>query len=93
MTNYGRGVRLEYKARDRLLEIGYHTVVRAAGSHGWFDLFALGAEYNLGVQVKGGNLSEKEIADILKERPSPLAPDTHAELWLWRDGGWDRFLA
>lgn len=40
MTAYQRGRRLEYLVRDRLVQAGYH-VIRAAGSHGVWDLVAI----------------------------------------------------
>lgn len=61
MTNYRRGQRAEWKARDLLLEQGAITVIRAAGSKGPIDLVAIGRNQTRLVQVKRGRgISEME---------------------------------
>ena len=64
MTNYRRGQRAEWKARDLLKERRYHTVIRAAGSKGPFDLIALSTDRIALVQVKRGKIPTAEYAAL-----------------------------
>ena len=53
VTNYQRGVYYERRARQLLEAVGY-TVSEARGSHGPFDLVAIGASGIRLIQVKSG---------------------------------------
>jgi len=55
MTNYSKGANFERRVKKRLEKLGYY-VIRAAGSHGTFDLVAFKAHRRpLGIQCKYGN--------------------------------------
>lgn len=77
--NKRRGTTVEYRARDWLREAGYY-VVRAAGSHGAFDLVALGPRSGLAVSVKGdrAKLSDEERAEMLAV---PIPPNFERQYW------------
>jgi len=84
---YRRGRQAEYWARDQLYEDGYHTVVRAAGSKGKYDLVAIG-EHNIKAvlvkRVQAGPIpSYKADIDLVKDDPIP--PCAHKELWVFHD--------
>ena len=79
MTNYDRGVYLERKARDVLIQNGY-VVIRSAGSRGPMDLVAIGANEIILVQVKkkGSNVSSGR-----EELESFLCPSNcKKQLWV-----------
>lgn len=84
MTQYRRGVKAEYRARDQLLADGYHTVLRMAGSHGIVDLVAVGRNNVLFVQVKSTvkcHLSFRAEVDALAAWEVP--DNCHKQLWIW----------
>jgi len=61
MTQYQRGYRFEREVWQKLVEKGYF-VVRAAGSHGIFDLIAIKNIDVRGVQCKvSGKISKDEL--------------------------------
>jgi Holliday junction resolvase len=67
VNNKAKGTRREHAAR-RILELAGYTVIRAAGSHGLFDLVAVGPRDCRLVQVKcNGYLSgvEREQLQLL----------------------------
>ncbi len=91
-TNYQRGVAYEYKAKKQLEEDGY-TVIRAAGSHGPFDLIAFrGAEPVRCIQIK--RTKAKGGVKQLLGKFTPInnsvieqRPYVH-EMWVWYGGRW-----
>jgi len=88
VTQYRRGRQAEYWGIAQLKEDGYHTVIRAAGSKGIFDLVAVG-EHNVKFlqvkRVKGKHIPsyEKDLA-AMREVP-PMPPPCHMELWIFSD--------
>jgi len=87
MTQYRRGRQAEYWARDQLKEDGYHTVVRAAGSKGIFDLVALG-EHNVKLlQVKRvmGKRMPKYGDELDAMRAVQVPECCQKELWIFSD--------
>jgi Holliday junction resolvase len=94
MTNYTSGARIEYKAMHELEKEGY-LVIRAAGSHGAFDLVALGRNRVRLIQCKKTNSRKKDISraymkDIKQmedARNGRELPICTMELWVWRKNG------
>jgi Holliday junction resolvase len=92
-SNYRRGVDVERKAMKTLEQAGY-MVARTAGSHGPFDVIAIGP---LGVRliqlkrVKDGRYIGLDVAreQLRRIYEYTQAIDVSAELWVWQDGqGW-----
>lgn len=84
MTNYRRGVRLEYLLMNQLRARGY-KVMRSAGSHGLIDVIAWNKDELVFYQVKNGKraYTDEDIAELL-EMPRPTGTRVYlAE----RDGG------
>ena len=90
--NYNRGVEKERLAIEQLETVGYKAM-RTAGSHGIFDVVALGMTGIRFIQVKRG----KEECDVLydcklakeKMKDLPRLPNVSYEVWGWHDGkGW-----
>jgi len=56
MTRINKGIRFEYKIRDKYLKMGYE-VIRSAGSRGNFDLIAIHKEKReiIFMQLKRGS--------------------------------------
>ena len=93
-TNYNRGAQCERALIAKLEGMGY-SCVRSAGSHTPVDVVAWDSHQIRAIQVKRGELSPKEIRDILEilaEIPGPGT--TQRELWQWvirnRRGRWWR---
>lgn len=84
-SNYRAGVRAEWRARDLLKERGYHTVIRAAGSKGPFDLIALAKGRIALVQVKRGKIPKAEYA-ALREFGKRLPSLCMVQLWRFTKG-------
>jgi len=85
--NYSRrkGYRFEARAR-RLLEATGHTVIRAGGSLGVFDLLAWVPGGTLrAVQVKGGQKPWVSEGEREAMALAPLPAGATRELWRWRD--------
>ena len=70
MSNYARGIRLEYKARDDLLARGY-AVMRSAGSKGPVDLVATSPKHVLLIQVKSQGGVTPDAIHKLRAVPIP----------------------
>lgn len=88
VTNYQRGAKVEYRARDQLRALGYY-VIRAAGSHGLIDLCALkDGEQPLLIQVKRGRVDQR-IFDALNAAPLPSS--VTLEVWAWTGRAWQRW--
>ncbi len=92
MTNYKRGVKKEYDA-IKILETAGYDVIRAAGSHGTYDLVAMGPTGVRLIQVKRvkeGNPWRQEY-ELAKEsmQDKPRLPNVSREIWVWEDNnGW-----
>ena len=86
--SYVRGRRAEYEAMEHLVMQGFQ-VARMAGSHGPFDLVAIGPQTVKLVQVKSGELDAFELRRA-RERlaPIPAPACVVKELWLRVRGGW-----
>jgi len=89
--NYLTGRAYEYKAKKVLEEDGY-TVIRAAGSHGLWDLIAVrGTEPVRCIQIKrtkspGG---VKQLFGRFKPQVNGDASTHYVhELWVWYKGQW-----
>lgn len=84
MNRAAKGRRIEHKARDLLVALGY-DVTRAAASHGVFDLIATHPTHVRYIQVKGGSnprITPAELEGIADYRCPPMAS---REVWLWTD--------
>jgi Holliday junction resolvase len=98
MTNYRNGVRLEYKAMHELEKDGWY-VIRAAGSHGIFDLVAFGKDEDLRlIQIKKTKRKNadidmqfknelKQMAEFNDMHRYDLPKKTWLELWVWKSNG------
>lgn len=89
-NHYSRGRAYEYKAKQQLEAEGY-TVIRAAGSHGPYDLIAFrGSQPVRCIQVKRTKAPGGVKALLGKWQPMQAYSDTHyvEELWVWYDGRW-----
>lgn len=80
MTNYDRGRKLEYAARDELIKQGYILIIRSAGSKGPFDLCAISPTDVVLVQVKASSARRKAAVDQLKKIQVP--ENVRKEVWV-----------
>jgi Holliday junction resolvase len=82
--NYRRGREAEYRAK-RLLEAAGYTVIRAAGSHGMFDLVALSKLGGRAIQIKTGSARvtqiEREAIKLFRRDGCP--DNVTTEVWTW----------
>lgn len=87
VTQYKRGRQVEYWCRDQLLEDGFHTVIRSAGSKGVFDLCAVGDHAIKLVQVKRvAGKRPRAFADDLAAMCEVKTPECcQKELWIFYD--------
>lgn len=84
MTQYRKGRRAEYAARDILHDDGYPVVLRTAGSHGIVDLVAIQPGHVRLVQVKSTAKLRPSYAAELDELRAWQVPDCCVkELWVW----------
>lgn len=88
--NYNRGRAYEYKAK-KALELEGWTVIRAAGSHGPYDLIAFkDGQKVLCIQVKATKeaaaikLLERRFSDQFDENDPQGSFER--ELWVWHKG-------
>jgi Holliday junction resolvase len=79
MTNYDRGRKLEYAARDELIKQGY-IVIRSGGSRGPFDLCAISPTDVVLVQVKASRSRRKAAVDQLEKIQVP--ENVRKEVWV-----------
>lgn len=90
MTNYQKGARIEYKARDILESYGFF-VVRSAGSHGKVDLVATDGKITIYIQCKKQGADDpKDYVDLMgfsKMFMGPAKKITRVELWEYLPGG------
>lgn len=96
-ARYIAGRAAEYEARDILHQAGY-DVIRAAGSHGLFDLIAWKNRVDiLIIQVKRtrspvpASTYHREIASIAEAVSAERVPGD-AYLWVKTTKGWIRYL-
>jgi len=93
--NYNRGRAYEYKAKKALEQQGW-TVIRAAGSHGPYDLIAFKEGQRVRcIQIKatkvaaGIRLLERRFSDQFEENAPEGAFER--ELWTWHKAKWHTF--
>lgn len=105
-SNYNRGRAYEYKAKKELEVEGY-SVIRAAGSHGPWDLVAIPRDASRPVrciQIKvtkvpaAIKLLVSKFTDSLhayEEAAQPTQRETNGsfvcELWVWHSAKWNKF--
>jgi len=84
MNNYRRGYAVELRVKEILEGAGF-LVIRAAGSHGPFDLVAIGEKEVKLVQVKRTKKNPRGIAiRVLRELEGVKAPPSVSiEVWVW----------
>lgn len=93
--NYLKGRRLEYKAKKELEADGW-IMLRASGSHGFFDLAGIHPDLQgtIWLQLKGTNEPSavdrliKEFKDTL---PVPESPYYIVGIWIWCEGKWTTY--
>jgi|ERR1035437_588285 hypothetical protein len=83
MTAYAKGARREHDTM-RLLEAAGYVCLRAAGSHGAFDVMAFSTNDVRLVQVKSRDWPGAVEMAALRAFPAP--PNTRKEVHRWRDG-------
>ena len=85
-SNYQSGTRYERKAMEKLEEAGYETM-RTAGSHGIFDILAVGPSVRL-IQHKSfeeGNDWQREYEEAVEKiRPLKKLDGVTYEVWVWK---------
>jgi len=90
-TNYQRGVYYERKTVNLLREQGYHAQ-RTAGSHGLFDVIAVGHGQVRLINIKAGYwpppAERREFygLDIPDEYGAAYLPPVTLEIWRWDKG-------
>jgi len=84
MNQYTKGRAIEYKAVQLLKKSGWETI-RAAGSHGMFDIWASryekGRIYLRKIQIKSGKTKPTKEISMIKERKPYLPERVNEELW------------
>lgn len=84
VTRYETGRRAEYRARDQMLNDGFHSVLRTAGSHGPVDLVGVSAQFVKFVQVKSTRNAKASFATELAALCDWQVPEGCVkELWVW----------
>jgi Holliday junction resolvase len=81
-ANYRKGRRNEYRS-IALLEAAGYNCIRAAGSHGIFDIWAVSATDLLLVQVKSGE-ARLTSADLEAMKLFPTPPNCRKIVHVWR---------
>lgn len=87
-TQYQRGQKVQYKARDELRQEGYHTMT-AGRSLGPFDIIAWSSGSVRFIQVKSCQrekfyFEKDELEELVKE---PIPKSCRKEVWIWF---WDK---
>ena len=93
MTQYSKGQRIQYKARDELIENGFQVMV-SARSLGLFDMIAWDKYTIRFIQVK--SCSGKKFypnPDELRElEGTPIPCGFDKEVWIWfKNKGWRKW--
>ncbi len=84
MTNYEKGRRREYQVMRALEAAGFYCI-RAAGSHGLFDVVAIGPNELRLIQVKANQMASPAEQECLRE--FDLGPEgTSKYIWLYVNG-------
>lgn len=88
-TNYERGVEVERRIIKELKEAGYIAICRSAGSHSFYDIYAVSPKNTLLIQSKrckvfNDSSYEGDIQEI-KEASKNLHSKTQVEFWVWLD--------
>ena len=90
MTNYKRGAQKEYDICDILRQAGYNAQ-RSAGSHGVWDVCAIGPTGIRFIQVKRSKKEWKADYESAKHEleQMPRFANVSYEVWVWLDHkGW-----
>ena len=82
--NYRAGTRLEYLAAKELRAQGY-AVVRSAGSHGPWDITAVGLGHIKLIQIKAAGAADEQARSLLSSFSAPGC--VRRELWERIPGG------
>jgi Holliday junction resolvase len=86
--NAARGIAVERRAQGELEAAGY-AVMRAAGSHGPFDLVASRRDACRHIQIKSVKRPRRFPRVIEELTATPKPATCVAELWVWLTGqGW-----
>lgn len=80
LTHYEKGARLERELKAKLEKDGYYCI-RAAGSHGLFDLMAWNDHEVLLIQCKTRKPSKKEMVELCQLE----CPDNFVKYWAHRE--------
>ncbi len=84
MTNYEKGRRREYQVIRTMEAAGFYCI-RAAGSHGLFDVVAIGPNELRLIQVKANQMASQAEQESLRE--FDLGPEgTSKFIWLYING-------
>ncbi len=83
MSRKAKGTRREHRSRRIMEALGYE-VVRAAGSHGPWDLVGISRTDVLLVQVKSRDWPGRVETEELELAPAP--PNARKLVHRWRDG-------
>jgi hypothetical protein len=67
----------------RLLETAGYDCIRAAGSHGVFDIVALSASSIVLVQVKTNHRPSPAEIECIRDFPAP--DNAHKQVHIWKD--------
>jgi len=89
-TNYKRGQKTEERACQELERVGYYAS-RSAGSHGIWDVVAVGPTGIRLIQCKRTKQYYQSDYEQAKEQLKglPVLPGVSREIWVWRDNeGW-----
>jgi len=91
-VNYRRGRDIEYKAVELLRECDF-TVARSAGSHGPWDISAVGPSGVRFIQTKRAKKDKIWLPDYMQAKEQlatlPVFPMVTYEIWVWVDRkGW-----
>ncbi len=83
MSNYSKGRKREYDVMDILKKAGYQCL-RTAGSHGMWDVIAIGPSNIRLIQVKLNRTPTPAERRAIEE--FRVAPRTTKEVWMFRTG-------
>ena len=91
MTNYSNGAQFERLAKKELEGQGY-KVIRSAGSHSPFDLFAWDAYGFRLIQIKSSKQKRRFGKERLQLASLPVPSHTTRELWARYKGRWTKII-
>lgn len=89
-SNYARGRRAEYQAKEILEKQGF-IVTRSSGSHGLFDIIAIDINFVRLIQIKSSKTTTtfpKEVMAELAEIQVP--PHCRKEIWVKTKKGFNK---